>query len=376
MKNQAKSIILNKYFISGSVLCLVILISFLATSRLNQPSTDMGLEQGASQSEYDYSAEEPGQGTENQTSQPTLAELRAAGNAWIMGEPISDYARFRSLDKMIDDAPFVVVGHFTELIESINGDRDPNNPLLESPYSYSNARLYNFQVTNVLKRDISKDNITVGLHYFRELSGEIDNAVYDSESGELIHEATEIDPYTIRWMNSYFLEPQLNQTVILFLRYSARSDRYPAAFASHTIAVRQDGSLTLRCPQVNNEYLTPEDPMHVFHSENGHEIHYFSRSNVIDDFLEGMTVEGLLTEMDINDVGVHNKIMTAAAASPAPVFPQAVTLSGGGAPCQCSSTARHAGTNGYGQCRHSSRRLRLRRMGIRSRYCLRRCFRV
>ena len=338
----------NKYFISVVMLCaviaLIVVFTLTQTSEADVlPSTSIETENptmsvnevnSSTLSEAIEQTPDVEPEIEEIIEQLTLAEMRAAGKAFYVSAPFGDYTRVGSLERMFGEADYVVVGRFTAFTNSVNGSRNPANPLQESQLFYNHVRLYNFQIENVLKGNINRDNITIGLTYFRQRTSQISNEVRDSESGAVIHEATEFDTFTINMIDPYFLEPQIGQTVVLFLNHEELFDSYTALFTPHEITINQDGSLSLRCPRTNNEYLPPEESMHIVHSDAGLEIrfrnHGVSHSRIREDFVAGRTVRDLLTGAGIENPAIEAQILAAAAASPPPVFVQPITVTSDG----------------------------------------------
>lgn len=63
----------------------------------------------------------------------------------------ADYPTYPSLEQMCDAADIIVTGQYTEYLSSWNMNRDASDPSKEDPNTYSEGRLYAFQVDQVLK---------------------------------------------------------------------------------------------------------------------------------------------------------------------------------------------------------------------------------
>ena len=335
----------NKYFIPAVIVIAITAMAITITFAVNQGRPAEMLGQGLETEQYQPTLLETAnqeleqiankeQEAEDQIHQPTLAELRATGEPLIFGRPHGDYIRFRDIEEMIDRAEYVVVGRFTAHTGSMNGAFVSMDPLIESPYNYVHTRLYNFQIDGVLKGNIDSDNITVGVHYFVQYRREHSNRVFDFELGKVVHEATEFDSVVVNVIDEYFLEPQIGQTVVLFLRYVEALGNFSIATNPMGIALLPDGTLAVRCPRIDNMFRDPNEHIQILHSELGHEIHLHAHSNcsagVGFDFVSGMTVRDLLSEVGVNNSTVLNDLMHAAENSPPPVFPQQITVVNGG----------------------------------------------
>jgi len=211
--------------------------------------------------------------------------------------PISD------LDIIIEQAEVVVIGSFTKFVTSFNSDRRIDDSTLPSSGRHSEGRVYSFQVDEVLKGDISQNEISpnviniIRLH-FERMQGYLDNAVIDG--GWVIEPPTEFDPYSIDVIYHSWMESVMGETVMLFLRFTDTAhyvEGIGPTYASWNepwkVAFDPNGVAELR-----SNLLIPfeERQPQVFYSEGGQRIeHWWSGVDVIEDTISGIPLEEIVT---------------------------------------------------------------------------------
>ena len=145
----------------------------------------------------------------------------------------ADYPTYPSLEQMCDAADIIVTGQYTEYLSSWNMNREASDPSKEDPNTYSEGRLYAFQVDQVLKGQ-APEAITVNKQYSlgaRYYVGQVD--------GEHVYA-----PYQMP--TPYCIEPEYGRSYILFLSYDPQFDHYFAVGEPWEILLRPDGSAELK----------------------------------------------------------------------------------------------------------------------------------
>lgn len=118
-----------------------------------------------------------------------------------------DYPTATNLSEMKDGSDFIAQGNFKRFDKKWNAARDSQDTEKEDANANFEARVYDFEVTKVLKGDLDK-NIKFTLIYSRKIQG-FDKAVVDE----------------------YFEEPEYDKPVVLFLKKDELTDYfYPALF--------------------------------------------------------------------------------------------------------------------------------------------------
>lgn len=109
-----------------------------------------------------------------------------------------DYPTAYDINNMIDNSSYIVKGNFTKYVDSWNMARNPENLKEEDTQVRIEGRLYEFVIEKELKGNLSKkDIITINLPY--------------SHMGNI---------------DELYVEPTLNEKVILFLKYDSNFDYY------------------------------------------------------------------------------------------------------------------------------------------------------
>ena len=123
----------------------------------------------------------------------------AEDNAYSMS---MDYWSTRSLESMWDFAEVIVVGKYQNAApESVNINRNPSNPQEEADSVYYEQLVYAFEVEAVLKGELSKNNIRLGL--FHGLK--VEDKTYPTET---------------------FQQPDTQSYKVMFLLYTEYGDFY------------------------------------------------------------------------------------------------------------------------------------------------------
>lgn len=142
-----------------------------------------------------------------------------------------DAPSYRSLGDLTANAEYIVVGTYTSFEGTWNMSRDPEDISREAIDSYVEGRLYHFQVSSILKGELSDSQIQVNLRYGEQIPFE-DDSVFVA------------DPT--------YIEPTLDQTYILFLtrERSQAFDGYYGTGCPFAIKLEDNGSAQLEINQV------------------------------------------------------------------------------------------------------------------------------
>jgi len=215
--------------------------------------------------------------------------------------PYSDYPISTSPQVMYERADCVVIGQYGDFLYKFNMSRDPSDPSKESPDRYSEGHMYAFQVEQVLKGEANTEIISVNIPYQERYDGEITNVVTD-DRGNVIKEPTKRDPYEFYAIRDFYMEPDPEERVILFLLHDKETDVYFAANEPFTIVIGEDEALQLKSnlllPQEEREALATQS----FQSKKGRTILYQSNSLLYDqltDEISGRSLSELLEELGI-----------------------------------------------------------------------------
>lgn len=155
----------------------------------------------------------------------------------------SDYPVFEDIQQMCEQADCIVLGQYGEFLSTWNMDRNPENPVEEDPNSYSEGRLYSFNVEQVLKGEPPPDEITISKYYS-----------FGSEySVGKIDGVEQYAPCQIP--TQYFVEPEYGVDYLLFLDYNEVADNYYAIGEPWEMAIRADGTADLK----SNLFNPPPD---------------------------------------------------------------------------------------------------------------------
>lgn len=85
-----------------------------------------------------------------------------------------EYRIAQDLKEMSSKADIIVLGSYQKYLTSYNGDRDVKDPSRESTQSYSEVKIYEFKVDEVIKGNVPND-IHVNLHYSRQITELLDS---------------------------------------------------------------------------------------------------------------------------------------------------------------------------------------------------------
>lgn len=121
---------------------------------------------------------------------------------------------YRALANMYSQTDFIVLGYFGDYESSWNAIRNPENLLMEAEDIYQEAYIYTFHVEKVLKGELNKTDIRFCL------------------------------PFT--------MEPEKNQTVMLFMHYLELLELYKAACTTFMVTINDSNEVQVK------PYLIPE----------------------------------------------------------------------------------------------------------------------
>ncbi len=192
----------------------------------------------------------------------------------------SDYATAASLESMVQQSEYIVVGRYTAYDSSYNMARSTENADEEDPERYVEGRLYHFQVEEVLKGELEPGDILVNLRYSETMTVTESNAVKD-ETGLIIQPATQERTISFVVYDPLYLEPELEQTCILFLDRIDRTGNFSRAMEPFWI-VEEDGAAELRSNLIGSSELTQTATL-----EDGRTITVDYACASLDDFISG-----------------------------------------------------------------------------------------
>lgn len=145
-----------------------------------------------------------------------------------------DYAVAENLSDMVENAETIVIGSFQKYSHSFNAERNPKNENEESKESYSETKVYEFEVEETLKGNSPRSSIQVSIPYSKELTGLID------EQGQEIR---------FRVPSLAHVQPKIGKKYVLFLIKNERTNMYQAPFTPYMIEIKDDNKVVLQKPQ-------------------------------------------------------------------------------------------------------------------------------
>lgn len=232
----------------------------------------------------------------------SLLLLSACSQEPYIIAPHSDYPMSGDLQVMRDHADSIVIGQFGEFINAWNMARDLEDSSKESSEHYVEGHIYSFQVEQVVKGECSEETIYINIPYKERIRGEISNVITD-ERGNLLKEATKIDPYEFEVIREFYMEPDPEERVMLFLLYDAEFDRYFAAIEPYMIVLDENDTAELRSNMLLPEEEKEELAFQEAKTEKGKTIIY-QHDNLLHyklpDTVTGMSLQQLLEEMDLD----------------------------------------------------------------------------
>ncbi|MBQ6808425.1 MAG: hypothetical protein IJP07_04605 [Firmicutes bacterium] len=224
---------------------------------------------------------------------------------------IASYAEisfWSSFADMYARSPIVLLGHFEREVDLWNLEQDSSKP---TEKHYTDTRIYRFRTQEVLKGTDIPEGLSVNFSYSHKSKGTLTNRIVN-ELGQVIQEATEEYPYKITVIRDYFIEPPLKQTILLFLRLSEYNNSYYAAGHPAMIALPADGRPELLSRMLpTEENPTAEPQPQIFQIEGGKTIYYYDSGlnpERVRNYLEGMELDDLLDEMEIQDKAQRERI--------------------------------------------------------------------
>lgn len=146
----------------------------------------------------------------------------------IHNQPITlsyalDVLAVDNLDDAVENANYIVKGHFSNYIKEWNMLDDPNEQML--------AKVYQFNIDSCYKGNIT-NNIPVSMHYSTRLFYNNDGLIHGAEIKKTSQFVDVIE-------NNY-IQPDNNKEYILFLTYNQSAGVYQPAFYPYCIEVNGD----------------------------------------------------------------------------------------------------------------------------------------
>lgn len=199
----------------------------------------------------------------------------------------SDYPVFSDIEQMAEAADVILIGQYTEFLSTWNMDRNPENPVEEDPTSYSEGRLYSFDVEKVLKGSAIPDTIRVNMAYST-------GAKYSVGDVDGVEQVVEYQIPT-----QYYIEPELGEQYLLFLSYGPLGEIYFSYGEPSSFLILPGGGTELKSNLFNPE----EGVSDILEAgaQSGDTLYHFNihASDIgrYENFLAGMTLDELEAEI-------------------------------------------------------------------------------
>ena len=173
----------------------------------------------------------------------------------------TDYPVATSLEDMQRASTYILVGHFNGEYETWNMARNPENLSEEDEKNRVEGRLYQFEVEEVLRGDVTEETVAVNLTYSKAIESIVSNAEIDEE-GNITKEATESKTYNYTVQDPLFIEPSTSDTYILFLLKNSQQNNFYGAIEPFRIRLEGDKAVletNLTSGKAAQETVTMED---------------------------------------------------------------------------------------------------------------------
>lgn len=180
-----------------------------------------------------------------------------------------DFNVASNLEEMVNSSDLIAVGAYENLDSTWNMSGSPDSS------EYVEGRLYNFKVEETLKGQ-SDETIQINHRYSETIPVEVTSGDEEiSEEGILIKEASETEQYTIENKDPLFIEPEVNEQYIVFLKkgetgnYFAAVEPYLIKFNENNIAELQSNLINLDeadlsfSEEVGGQEVTVDNDIHV-----------------------------------------------------------------------------------------------------------------
>lgn len=199
----------------------------------------------------------------------------------------SDYPVFSDIEQMTADADVILIGRYKEFLSTWNMDRNPENPVEEDPTSYSEGRLYSFDVEKVLKGTAIPDTIRINMAYST-------GAKYSVGEVDGVEQVVEYQIPT-----QYYIEPELGEQYLLFLSYGPLGEIYFSCGEPSSFLILPDGGTELKSNLFNPEAGVAN--ILEAEAQSGDTLYHFNihTSDIgrYENFLAGMTLDELEAEI-------------------------------------------------------------------------------
>ena len=200
---------------------------------------------------------------------------------------IYDYPVTSELNQMIETADYVVIGEYGEFIGKWNSSRDNFDINKESSEFYTEGWKYKFKISEVLKGNIADDEIIVNHTYARKHTYVESNAIIN-EIGEIVEPATEYETITVNNPNPLFIEPEKEQTYILFLCHEDFFDTYYGAIEPFILKIENEKVILM------SNLIDRTDRFELTEiASNGDIVQFNVNMEMINDTITGLTVAEL-----------------------------------------------------------------------------------
>lgn len=140
-----------------------------------------------------------------------------------------------SVADMEQAADLIVVGRYTEELPSYNKSRDPADPSKENTSTPIIGRIFQFEVSQVIKGNLESRTIQVSIPW--STTREYKPSVRQLGMGEA--------PISYTYQDPRFVLPQYDTDYLLFLDYSTVSGHHYGAVEPWSVICRSDGSAAL-----------------------------------------------------------------------------------------------------------------------------------
>jgi len=203
-----------------------------------------------------------------------------------------DYPVAAELSEMIQASEVIVVGRYGELASTWNMARNPNNMKEEDPDNYTEGRLYRFTVKDVLKGELENLEILVN-HRYAERHTFIESNAEVNQAGEITKQATKSEKVSFAVQDPLYIEPEIDDTYILFLKRDSVFENYYGAIEPFSIQVLADHSVRLQSNLINNAGGFEETIV----AENGQRINVHLNGVFLEDKVSGCSFESIIEQI-------------------------------------------------------------------------------
>lgn len=203
-----------------------------------------------------------------------------------------DYPVAAELSEMIEASEVIVVGKYGKLESTWNMARNPNNIMEEDPNNYTEGHLYRFTAESVLKGELDNLEILVN-HRYAERHTFIKSNAEVNQAGEVTKQATRAEEVSFSVQDPLYIEPQIDDTYILFLKRDGVFGNYYGAVEPFSIRILADHSVRLQSNLISGAGAFEETVV----AENGQQINVRIKGASLEDMVSDRSFESIIAEI-------------------------------------------------------------------------------